>query len=170
VRGIWGTASCTPPPGPILPRGRLASPLQASIRRPFSFLAAPLCAGPRLVSMVMSGMALRSTVTRFLAWSACIWPGPGSSEAIRLMAACIDCLTRPWLYLKKKTRPPQKSMAERPILGGRHNPHGLEATTGGLRRGTRRSRKGAGNGCEKTDDPFREICCRQWGLSGSDHA
>jgi len=39
-------------------------------------------------SMMMPGLALRSASMCFLAWSAYIWPGPGSSEAIRLMAAC----------------------------------------------------------------------------------
>jgi hypothetical protein len=36
--------------------------------------------------MVMSGLALRSAAMCFLAWIAYIWPGPGSSEAMRLMA------------------------------------------------------------------------------------
>ena len=39
----------------------------------------PLYAGHYLISM-MSGRC-------FLTWSVCIWPGPGSSEAIRLIAA-----------------------------------------------------------------------------------
>jgi len=38
--------------------------------------------------MMIPGLALRSEATGFLAWIAYYWPGPGSSEAIRLMAAC----------------------------------------------------------------------------------
>jgi len=37
--------------------------------------------------MMMPGLALRSAAMCFLAWSAYCWPGPGSSETIRLMAA-----------------------------------------------------------------------------------
>jgi len=37
--------------------------------------------------MVMSGLALRSTAVCFLAWSAYIWPGLGSPEAVRLVVA-----------------------------------------------------------------------------------
>jgi len=39
--------------------------------------------------MVMSGPAFGSTAMRFLARSAYIWPRPGSSEAIHLMAAYV---------------------------------------------------------------------------------
>jgi len=39
--------------------------------------------------MVMSGLALRSTVMCFLAWSAYIWPGQTPLRP-RLMAACVS--------------------------------------------------------------------------------
>jgi len=48
----------------------------------------PLWAGHHRISMMIPGLALRSRATCFPAWSAYRWPGPGSSEAIRLMAAC----------------------------------------------------------------------------------
>jgi len=35
----------------------------------------------------MSSLALRSIAVYFMAWIVCIWPGPGSLEAMRLMAA-----------------------------------------------------------------------------------
>jgi len=38
--------------------------------------------------MVMPGLALRSTAMCFRAWIAYCCPGPGSSDAMRLMAAC----------------------------------------------------------------------------------
>ena len=39
------------------------------------------------ISMVIPGLAFRSAAMCFLACSAYCWPGPGSSVAMRLMAA-----------------------------------------------------------------------------------
>ena len=46
--------------------------------------------------MTMPGRAFRSVAMCVLAWSVYCWPGPGSSEAIRLMAAwaSVKILTR----------------------------------------------------------------------------
>jgi len=65
----------------------------------FSFPGTPLCAGHHLISMVMSGLALRGAAMCFLAWSAHTWPGPGSSEASRLMAACASVTFDPLFSL-----------------------------------------------------------------------
>jgi len=37
--------------------------------------------------MMLPGLALRNVAMCYLAWSMNRWPGPGSSETIRLMAA-----------------------------------------------------------------------------------
>jgi len=46
--------------------------------------------------MAESGLAFLSTAMCFLAWSAYFWPGPVSSEAIRLLAtfASVKTVTR----------------------------------------------------------------------------
>ena len=53
----------------------------------FSFPEALLCVGHHRISMMISGRAFRSTAMCFLAWSAYFRPGPGSSQAIWMMAA-----------------------------------------------------------------------------------
>ena len=74
-------------PSHSTPRASGSSAASLAYSSAFSFLGTPLCAGHQQVSMVTSGRALRSTAMFLLAWSAYIWPGPGSSEAIRVMAA-----------------------------------------------------------------------------------
>ena len=50
--------------------------------------------------MVMPGLALRSMAMCFRAWIAYCCPGPGSSDTIRLMAACasVKIVTRSGTY------------------------------------------------------------------------
>ena len=69
------------------PRASGSSAASLAHSSAFSFPGTILCAGHHRISMVVSGLALRSTAMCFLAWSAYIWPGPDSSEAIRLTAA-----------------------------------------------------------------------------------
>jgi len=53
----------------------------------FSLPATPLCAGQHRTSMTIPGLDWRSVAMCFRAWRAYCCPGPGSSDAIRLMAA-----------------------------------------------------------------------------------
>jgi len=52
-----------------------------------SFPEIPLWAGQHRISMMTPGRARRSVAMCFLTWSAYCWPGPGSLDTIRLMAA-----------------------------------------------------------------------------------
>ena len=54
----------------------------------YSIPAIPLWAGHHRISMVMSGFARRSAAICFRTWMAYCCPGPGSSDAICLIAAC----------------------------------------------------------------------------------
>jgi len=54
----------------------------------FSLPVTPLCAGYHRISTTMPGLALRNLVMCFRAWRAYSSPGPGSSNAIRRVAAC----------------------------------------------------------------------------------
>jgi len=54
----------------------------------FSLSVIPLRAGNQLISMILPGLALRREAMCFCDWRAYFCPRPGSSDAIRLMAAC----------------------------------------------------------------------------------
>jgi len=55
---------------------------------PFSLPATPLYAGHHHTSMTIPGLDWRNMEMCFRARRACSCPGPGSSDAIRLIAAC----------------------------------------------------------------------------------
>jgi len=78
------------------PRASGSSAASLAHSSAFSLPVTPLCAGHQRISMVMSGPDRRRVAIYFRAWSAYFWSGPGSSEAIRLMAA--------WASVKIVTR------------------------------------------------------------------
>ena len=73
----------------IPPRGRLAPPPQSlPTRRPFRCRPRPCGPGHHRISVMIPGLAFHSVAMCFRAWRAYCCPGPGSSDAIHLMAAC----------------------------------------------------------------------------------
>ena len=80
--------SSGPSSSTIPPRAHGSSAAVFAHSSAFSLPAIPSCAGHHRISITMPGLALGSAAMSFRAWRAFCCPGPGSSDAIRLMTAC----------------------------------------------------------------------------------
>jgi hypothetical protein len=81
-------ASLAPPISHSTPRASGLSAASFAHSSAFSFSGTHLWAGHHRISIVMPAWAHRKAAMFFRAWIAHISPGPGSSDAIRLMATC----------------------------------------------------------------------------------